>query len=74
MYGAGRWVAADDPLGRPSQERLVGEVPGSRRLITVAMEWVARRGTAGGWRRRPISAWEAHPHEVAVWQEDFDDA
>src|SRR6266581_2436661 len=58
MYDAGRWVVADDPLGRPSQERLVGEVPGSGRLITVAVEWVERQernGSLGGWQRRPIS-------------------
>ncbi len=77
MYDAGRWVAADDPLGRPGQERLVGEVPGGRRLITVATEWVESQEaheSPAGWRRRPISAWEARPHEARLWQEDFGDA
>jgi hypothetical protein len=26
------------------------------------------------WRPRPICAWEARPHEMMFWQEDFDDA
>jgi hypothetical protein len=74
MYAAGRWVAAEDPLGRPGQERLVGEVPQSRRLITVAVEWIAAAEPSFGWQRRPISAWGARPHEAAAWREDFDDA
>lgn len=76
MYEAGRWVTADDPLGRAAQERLVGEVPGSGRLVTVAVEWRSDVQPEGHtrWRPRPISAWEARPHEVAFWQEDFGDA
>jgi hypothetical protein len=75
MYDGGRWVVAEDPFGRPDQERLVGEVPGSGRLITLALEWVTvspRRGAPRRWRR-PISAWEARPHEAAFWREDFGD-
>jgi uncharacterized DUF497 family protein len=70
MYDEGRWIVAEDPLGRPEQERLVGEVPDSQRLVVVAVEW---RETPRGWGRRPISSWEARPHETALWREDFED-
>ena len=73
MYAAGRWVAIDDPLGRQGQERLIGEVPASGRLVTVAIEWIKRGEEPTMWQRRPISAWEARPHEVAAWLEDFED-
>lgn len=71
MYAAGRWVWRADPLGRPGQERVTGLVPGSGQLVTLATEW---RETAAGPCRRPISAWQARPHEVALWQEEFSDA
>ena len=70
MYEAGRFLVIDDPLGRPGQERLIGEVPSSRRLIVFAVEW---RDSGETWQRRPISSWEARPHEAAVWQEEFAD-
>jgi uncharacterized DUF497 family protein len=73
MYESGRWIVADDPLGRPGQERVIGEIPNSFRLITVAIEWVESSEALAGWCRRPISAWEARPPERAAWQEEFGD-
>jgi hypothetical protein len=77
MYEAGRWVAADDPLGRAGQERLVGELPDDWTLITVATEWVLTSvpGSADPvWCRRPISSWRSLSHEIALWDEEFGDA
>ena len=70
MYDAGRFLVADDPLGRVGQERVIGEVPTSQRLIVVAVEW---RDTGQAWQRRPISSWEARAHEAALWWEEFAD-
>ena len=71
MHDAGRFVVDPDPLDRANQVRLIGEVPGTGRLVTVAAEqfWEASVDPPD---YRPISAWGSEPPERARWREAFE--
>ncbi|MGH2356029.1 MAG: hypothetical protein ACRDI2_09135 [Chloroflexota bacterium] len=71
MHDAGRFHVDDDPLGRPRQVQLIGQVPASGRVITVAAE--AFDGPDGT-DYRPISAWPAERWERDAWYKEFGDA